>query len=240
MQSKGVSVLSTAFVLIVPAMLHAQVTSSSAPVPSRFIVGADGILSQPKGEFAGNVGHGFGFNLDGLYKLDYKGYLSIRADFGGLEYGRERNDASFFGITGRVTLDLETTNSIGWGSIGPQIMIPDGPFRPYANAAIALTDFTTSSSLTDAFGNELASTQNASDVSHAWVFGSGVQIPFGTTGSLNLGARYYYGGRATYLTRGDITDNPDGSVTLHPRNSKTDMVLWQLGFSLAIPQGNGH
>jgi hypothetical protein len=240
MQSKAVSVLSTAFILATATTLHAQGTTSAPPGLSRFVFGADGVLSQPKGAFANNVGHGFGFNLNGLYKLDYKGYLSLRADVGGLQYGRERNDASFFGITGRVTLDLETTNSIGWGSIGPQLIIPDGPFRPYANAAIALTDFTTSSTLTDGFGNELASTQNASDVSHAWIFGSGVQIPFGNTGALNLGARYYYGGRATYLTKGDITDNPDGSVTVNPRNSKTDMVLWQLGFSLAIPQGNGH
>jgi len=44
------------------------------------------------------------------------------------------------------------TNNIAWGAIGPQIMIPDGPFRPYTNAAIAYTDFSTTSTLTDPFG----------------------------------------------------------------------------------------
>jgi hypothetical protein len=58
----------------------------------------------------------------------------------------------------------------------------------------------------------------------------------GESGAFNLGARYYYGGRATYLNKGDITDNPDGTITPHPRNSKTDLVLWQLGFSFNIPR----
>jgi len=237
MQFKAVSVLSTAFIFACPSLTQGQMIPNSVSGPSRFVFGADGVLSQPKGEFASNVGHGYGFNLNGLYKLDYKGYLSIRADGGALQYGREHKDASFYGITGRISLDLVTTNNIAWGAIGPQIMIPDGPFRPYANAAIAYTDFSTTSTLSDPNGQyQSASNQNQHDGSHAWIFGSGVQVPFGTSGAFNLGGKYYYGGRATYLRRGDITDNPDGTITLHPRTSKTDMVLWQVGFSLAIPR----
>jgi hypothetical protein len=79
-------------------------------------------------------------------------------------------------------------------------------------------------------------TTNLDDWSHAWIFGGGVMIPFGKSiGALNLGARYHYGARATYLKKGDITDNPDGTINLNPRNSKTDLVLWQLGVSFAIP-----
>jgi len=237
MQFKAVSVLSTAFVFVLGTSLQAQILPSSKSGPSRFTVGGNGVMSQPKGEFASNVGRGYGFDLNGLFKIDYRGFLNLRADVGGVQYGRERKDASFFGITGRITLDLETTNSIAWGAIGPQIMIPDGPFRPYANAAIAYTVFSTTSTLTDpSSGFQYASQDNANDGSHAWIFGSGILIPFGESGAFNLGARYYYGGRATYLNKGDITDNPDGSITLNPRNSKTDLVLWQLGFSFAIPR----
>jgi hypothetical protein len=176
-----------------------------------------------------------------MYNIDYKGFLSIRLDAGTVQYARERKDASFLGITGRVSLDLETTNNIAWGAIGPQIMIPDGPFRPYANAAVAYTDFSTTSTLSDPFGQfQSISNQNAHDGSHAWIFGSGFQIPFGTSGAFNFGGKYYYGGRATYLTKGDITDNPDGTITLNPHNSKTDMVIWQLGFMFAIPRSTGH
>jgi len=237
---KAVSVLSTASVFACASVAEAQIVMNSAPGPSRFSFGGDGVMSQPKGEFASNVGKGWGFNLNGMYRIDYKGYLNLRADFGTVQYARERKDASFFGITGRVNLNLETTNNIAWGAIGPQIMIPDGPFRPYANAAVAYTDFSTTSTLSDPYGQfQPISNQNAHDGSHAWIFGSGFQIPFGTSGALNFGGKYYYGGRATYLTKGDITDNPDGTITLHPRNSKTDMVIWQLGFTLAIPRSTG-
>jgi hypothetical protein len=240
MRSKAVWVLSTAFLFVCAPSLQAQIFNSTSG-PSRFSIGADGVLSQAKGEFANNVGRGWGFNVNGKFNLDYKGYLSIRADAGTLTYGRESTDASFFGISSRVNLDLVTTNDIRWGSIGPQIMIPEGPFRPYANAAIAYTDFSTTSSLSDPSGDyQSTSTQNAHDGSHAWIFGGGFQIPIGTTASLNAGGRYYYGGRASYLTRGDITDNPDGTITLHPRTSKTDMVLWQLGFTIAIPRATSH
>ena len=54
-----------------------------------------------------------------------------------------------------------------------------------------------------------------------------------------LCARYFYGGHATYLTKGDIVDNPDGTVTLNTRESKTDLVLWQLGASFTIPRSTG-
>jgi hypothetical protein len=237
MQSKAVLVLSTAFVLIFDTSLQAQIIMNPAPGPSRFVVGANGVLSQPKGEFASNVGNGYGFDLNGMFRLDYRGYMNLRADVGGVQYGREHKDASFFGITGRIDLDLETTNSIAWAAIGPQLMIPDGPFRPYANAAIAYTRFSTTSTLSDPYGQfEPISNENAGDGSHAWIFGGGLLVPLGTNGAINLGARYYYGGRARYLTEGDITDNPDGSITINPRNSKTDLVLWQLGFSYVIPR----
>ena len=66
-------------------------------------------------------------------------------------------------------------------------------------------------------------------------------IPFGKSlGALNLGARYHYGATATYLKKGDITDNPDGTITLNPRNSKTDLVLWQVGVSFIIPRPTRH
>jgi hypothetical protein len=120
--------------------------------------------------------------------------------------------------------------------------VPDGWLRPYANAAIALTDFYTQSSLSSPDISFQQTNTNQSDVSHAWIFGGGIKIPFGkySSGALNIGARYFYGGRATYLTKGDIIDNPDGSVTLNTRESKTDLVLWQLGASFTIPRSTGH
>ncbi|MGI9078659.1 MAG: hypothetical protein ACR2G6_15215 [Gemmatimonadaceae bacterium] len=207
--------------------------------PSRFTLGGDLVMSQPRGEFSNNVGNGYGAEFTGLFHLDRRGFFSIRGDVGGVQYGRESQEIPFSPITGRVRLDLETTNQIAWGAIGTQLMIPEGPLRPYANASIAYTDFSTTSSLRGTDDEyEALSTQNQHDGSRAYIFGGGVLIPFGnriTSGALNLGGRYYYGGEATYLREGDITDNPDGTITLAQRRSRTDLVLWQVGVSFRLP-----
>lgn len=235
-------VLSVLFSAVSVGAADAQVFDSRSG-PSRFQVGGDFVVSQPKGELANNIDNGFGFNGTGMFRLDPKGFLNLRADVGGVQYGRETFEIPYSPFTGRIALDLETTNSIAWGAIGGQLQIPDGWFRPYANASIAYTHFSTSSSLTGSDDDyEYATTTNQSDGSRAWIFGGGVVIPFGSKyalGGLNLGARYYYGGNATYLNEGDIIDNPDGSVTLNPRHSKTDLVLWQLGVSFVLPRGSG-
>ena len=234
-------VLSVLFGAVSVTALDAQVFDSRSG-PSRFQVGGDFVVAQPKGALASNIDEGFGFNGNGMFRIDPKGFLNLRADVGGVQYGRESFRIPYQPLTGRIELDLETTNSIAWGAIGGQLQIPDGWFRPYANASIAYTHFATTSSLKGSNDNyEYASTTNQSDGSRAWIFGGGVVIPFGNRyalGGLNLGARYYYGGEATYLNEGDITDNPDGSVTLNRRRSKTDLVLWQVGVSFVLPRSS--
>ncbi|HMH26714.1 MAG TPA: hypothetical protein VK542_09055 [Gemmatimonadaceae bacterium] len=240
MQSKAVLVLSTAFIFASASAADAQF-SNVTMLPSRFSFGGDLALSQPKGEFANNVPNGYGFDLTGMFRLDPQGYFNLRADLGGVRYGHERVRVGF-PASGRVAVDLNTDNQIGFGAFGVQLQIPDGWFRPYANAAVAATYFWTESSISGADNSEsFLQTTNLDDWSHAWVFGGGVMIPFGRSiGALNLGARYHYGASATYLKEGDITDNPNGSINLNPRNSKTDLVLWQLGVSFAIPRSTGH
>lgn len=242
MRSAAVSVLIAAFSVASSSSVEAQVVFSSPSGPSRFQLGLDAVLSQPKGEFANNIGNGFGLNATGMFRLDPKGFISIRGDVGAVQYGRETQRVPYRPITGRINLDVETTNNIAWGSIGGQLQIPDGWFRPYANASIAYTDFSTQSTLTGSDDSyEYASTTNQHDGSRAWIVGGGVVIPFGnrfSLGGLNLGARYYYGGRATYLREGDIIDNADGTITINPRNSKTDLVLWQLGVSFVLPRSS--
>jgi hypothetical protein len=240
MQSKAVLVLSTAFIFASVSAANAQL-SNVEMLPSRFSFGGDLAISQPKGEFANNVPNGYGFDLTGMFRLDPQGYFNLRADLGGVRYGHERVRVGF-PVSGRVAVDLNTDNQIGFGAFGVQLQIPDGWFRPYANAAVAATYFWTESSISGADNSEsFLQTTNLDDWSHAWIFGGGVMIPFGRSiGALNLGARYHYGATATYLKEGDITDNPDGSINLNPRRSKTDLVLWQLGVSFTIPRSTGH
>jgi hypothetical protein len=209
--------------------------------PSRFTIGGNLLVSQPKGELAGNIGTGYGGDAFGLFSLDKLGAFSLRLDAGGAQYGSETIPAgSVFG--GRVGFEVETTNAILWAAFGPQVMLPVGRIRPYANAAIGVMNFTTNSSVRGTgnySGETFASTQNQSDNTRTWIFGGGLYIPF--TGKLSLlavdiGGRYFTGGEATYLTKGAIQDNPDGSITLFPTHSKTDQVTWHFGLSYTIPR----
>ena len=235
MQSKAVFLLSTACIFASAIPAGAQIIYNAPKLPGRFTVGADFAISQPKGEFAANVPTGYGFDLNGLFKLDPKGWIGLRADAGGVRYGHEHIDLGFFN---GIELGLNTDNRIEFGALGLQLQFPDGWLRPYATASYAGVHFTTESCVSNPDG--LVQDQchsNHGDWAGAGVFGGGLVIPFGkSSGSLNLGARYHYGAKATYLRKGDIVDNPDGSVTLNVRSSKTDLVLWQIGFTYNIPQ----
>ena len=207
--------------------------------PSRFTIVGDLLVAQPKGEFATQIDtQGFGGNVGGLFRLDREGIFSIRGDIGGMQYGSETLHVPYLPITGRVSLDVQTTNALYWGSIGPQITVPVGRFQPYMNAALGVMDFTTQTSVRGSDSRyDYASSTNKDDATSAWIFGGGVYVPLGAQNmwKLHAGARYFYGGEASYLKEGDIRDNPNGSVTLFPRRSKTDQVTWQLGVSYTFP-----
>ena len=230
-----------------PSLILLAATAASADAQSggyrraaqpRFVMFGDAILSKPKGEFADYVGQGYGFNGGAMVRVDPAGMFGVRAEVGGLQYGRERKRIAF-DFSGRLSADVVTTNMIGWIAMGPQFTFPSGPIRPYANAAFAVTNFRTTSSIEDRQTSEnFATTENASDWASAVVFGGGVYVPIGgrmSTAMLTLGGKYYYGGEATYLPEGGIIDNPDGSITLTPARTKTDFVIWQLGVSVGIP-----
>ena len=209
--------------------------------PSRFTLVGDLLVAQPKGEFATELNtEGFGANIAGLFRLDKEGLFSVRADLGGMQYGSETFYVPYYQITGRVSLDVETTNNSYWGSIGPQITVPAGPIQPYVNAAVGFVDLVTTTSVRGSDSEyEYASTNNSDDITSAWIFGGGFYVPLGRQKDwkLHAGARYFYGGEATYLREGDIEDNPDGSITLFPRTSKTHQVTWQLGVAYTFPRG---
>jgi hypothetical protein len=225
---------------VIPVALDAQIR---VPGPNeqrpRFTIAGDLVLSKPKGDLANYIDRGYGTNFTGLVRIDPAGILSLRGDFGALQYGRERVNVPIFSEFGRVTLRLTTTNSINWFGLGLQVMTPAGPLRPYVNGGVGTSNFNTVSTLTDPnTSEEYGRTTNQSDYTSLWTFGAGLYIPLGSWRSpvaLNIGGRYFFGGEAEYLQEGGIQENPDGSITLNTVRSDTDFVTWQLGLSYAIP-----
>ncbi|HSG46894.1 MAG TPA: hypothetical protein VLA43_03665, partial [Longimicrobiales bacterium] len=55
--------------------------------------------------------------------------------------------------------------------------------------------------------------------------------------ALDLGVERHQNGVADFLTKGDIQDHPDGSITLFPNRSEANMVTFRLGVVVGIPHG---
>jgi opacity protein-like surface antigen len=201
--------------------------------------------ARPVGEFREYVQHGAGVNANVVWTPRRDGPLALRADGGFIVYGSETKRVCFSTTVGcRVQLDLTTTNSIAYLNAGPQLMVPAGPIRPYANAAIGLSYFSTTSQVEGSQNSEpFASSTNFDDITLAWLGGGGVLIPLAggrTPVLLDIGVRYNGNGQVEYLKRGDIEDNPDGSITFRPTRSAANLVTFQVGVSVGIRSSRQH
>ncbi|HEY7393323.1 MAG TPA: hypothetical protein VH559_00675, partial [Gemmatimonadaceae bacterium] len=151
----------------------------------------------------------------------------------------------------RIQVKVSTRNYVVPLSLGPQLMWPTGPVRPYVNAGIGTQLFYTQSGVQgteDEF--DFANTTNQSDWTSMWVAGGGVYIPiYKSKGAympplapddapvqrldmrflLDVGVQYLNGGRAQYLKPGSIEDLPGGQIRTTPLESDTHMLVVRLG-----------
>jgi hypothetical protein len=220
--------------LAVPAALQAQME----PVRNVGFVGITAQVAQPVGQFADYVGTGWG--LGGSFVLPLGTPLfGLRADLGFVNYGHENREVCLSQTIGcRVTFDLRTDNNIFYGGVGPQLMLPLGPVQPYVNAEVQLSYFGTMSSLSGSSNaDSFANTTNYDDFTAAWSAGGGMSIalPFRRTQiAIDLGARVHHNGVVRYLREGDIQDNADGSITLHPQRSEANLVVYHVGVRIGV------
>jgi hypothetical protein len=200
--------------------------------------GISGVYGLPSGEFRDYVRQGWG--VDGYFRwnVDRAGILSFRLDGGFLGYGREHKRVPLSStIGGRILVDLTTSNNIVDVGIGPQLTTPDGPIRPYVNAAGTFSYFFTESSVEGSNNNDsFAETTNYDDYTFGWAAGGGLLIPLGVRQDvmLDLGVRYRANGNVTYLTKGGIEDLPDGGIRLNPIASDANLVAFRIGISVPI------
>jgi hypothetical protein len=205
----------------------------------RSYLGGELTFARPQGEFSNYVDQGWGGGIHYLMRLDPGGWLGLRADASLVNYGHERQRVLLSPtIGGRIAVDLTTDNNIVLVGAGPQIGLPTGTFRPYLNGFAGVSYIFTESSVGGTYSGEtFASTTNFDDASFAYGGGAGVYIPVSRRRnpvSIDLGATYRHNGVAEYLRHGDITDNPDGSITLHPVRSETDLLTFHVGVSVGV------
>lgn len=201
------------------------------------LIGAD-----PLGEFGQVVDDGFGADLSISVPVAARGAFRLRADLGGLIYGRERRAVCFPVPVGcRIGLDLTTNNTIVFLGVGPEITVPEGPVRPYVNATAGFSYFATTSSLSgDDDFDDFATTRNFDDLVGSVALGGGVRMRVAGGRKpvfVDVGARYHQNGVAEYLREGDIVDHPDGSITIFPNRSEANLVTYRIGVSFGVGGG---
>jgi hypothetical protein len=205
--------------------------------PARATLGGGVFVAQPVGEFKNYVRNGFGGGGHLLLRVDRQGFLALRADVGYLIYGHETKRVSL-PDAGRVQFDVTTSNNIVTYSIGPQLMVPTGPIRPYVNATAGGAYFFTESSIGGRDNSsDFASTRNFGDNVPSYGYGGGLFIPFRmryAQAGLDIGARFIRNGHTRYLREGGIQDEPDGGYTVFPIESETNLVVYHIGISAGL------
>jgi hypothetical protein len=211
--------------------------------PVRVMLGGGAFVAQPVGEFKNYVNNGFGGGGHLLLRVDPQGFLALRADVGYLLYGHETKRVSL-PDAGRVQFDVTTSNNILTYSIGPQLMVPTGPIRPYINAFMGGAYFFTESSVGGSDNSsDFASTRNFSDNVPSYGYGGGLFVPFAVRNALiglDAGARFIRNGHTQYLREGGITDLPGGGFIVSPIESETNLVVYHVGVSVGLPRNRGH
>jgi hypothetical protein len=194
-------------------------------------------VSQPLGAFNDFIGEGYGLTGGFVWNVDRDRVFGIRAEAGFVQYGNERVSGHI--VNDRVPVDVSTSNDIVFAGIGPQISVPAGFFRPYLNATAGLSYFYTHSSINSDYGYEQDYDHtNHDDAVFALTGGGGFLIPLSmrrTPVLLDLGATFHRNGEATYLRKGSIQDNPDGSITINPIRSEANFITYRIGVSIGIP-----
>lgn len=207
--------------------------------PTGGYVGGGLALAATQGEFSDYVDGGVGFDLHYVHRLDRDGWLAVRVEGGMLIYGYETQRVPLSStLGGRILVDMNTTNNIAFIGVGPQVGVPDGRLGPYVNGYAGYSFIWTGSSVSGTWDREpFAETTNFSDWTFSYGGGGGLYVPLRRGPrpiSLDLGVRYQNNGRAEYLLEGGIRDNPDGSVTLFPVRSDTDLLTFRVGVSVGV------
>ena len=218
----------------VPARLDAQVALRGT---SRMEAGGGFDFAAPVGDFRQNVRQGFGGGGHLLVGIDPEAVIGIRLDADFINYGNETHYIPFSASARRIIVQEKTSNNIFVASIGPQITFPIGRVRPYVNAGVGFAYFFTQTSLnTDDESYQIAQTTNYSDNSLLYTGGAGFNIPLSFAGddvSMDIGARYNSINSASYLTKGDIADDPNSQygIIITPRQSAANFIAYHLGVS---------
>lgn len=161
--------------------------------------------------------------------------VAVRADAGLLAYGRARSRVAFASANGAVlAFDLTSRNDVRWAGVGPQLMAPAGPVRPYAVAQVGAALFSTAFTLRDRDGDGALVAREVAqdDAALAWNAGGGLLVPLGRQAALDLGARFQRTGRVSYVPERGVRELPDGGVALEVVRGPAELWSYRVGLTV--------
>ncbi len=202
----------------------------------RSLVGINGVLARPVGEFQDFVDWGGGIDLYGV--INFPGPVGIRIDGSFLSYGHESFQQPLSNTIQRVTVDVDTDNLIASLGVGPQLTLGQGALSPYVYGTVGFSYFATVSSVSGtADPDAFASSTNYDDVTAALTAGGGLLLRISRGEhpvSLDLSVQKTYNGETTYLREGSILESPDGSISFIPIRSETNLVTFRIGVAIGV------
>jgi len=237
---KAVSLLIIPTIILFAATLCAQ---SNFSVDLRIGAGL------PQGEFKDNVeNNGFGFTGDFLYHLSGSP-LRIGGSLSYVIYGSDTRKEPFSYTIDDVFVDVTTTNSILLGNIIFRIQTKSAPVMPYGEGLFGFSLLTTDTRIeNENLGEEIASSNNLSDITFNYGGGAGLKIRVYqnknndrrnisdngiSSAYIDLNFRYLRGGEAEYLKKGSIR-HENGKTIYDKKKSTTDINIITAGVTLSF------
>jgi hypothetical protein len=214
-------------------------TATSTPALDKE-VGIRFLTAEPTGTFGEAIDNlGFGAALH--FGVRPRSSLTLGAGLQYMMYGRESTEYELPLVD---PFDLTTTNNLGGAFLLAQWRPLPGAVQPYGESRLGLNYLWTESKLEDDDwwnDDEVARKTNHDDFAGFWSLGGGllIRLSRGDHGAnrpgvlLDLKATYQHGGRAEYLTEGDITLIDDRPV-FNASRSETDLVMYELGVVLTF------
>ncbi|REL37801.1 hypothetical protein DYD21_08450 [Rhodohalobacter sp. SW132] len=210
-------------------------------------VGLNGQLAIPQNEFSESINTlGGGLNLNGHYRFA-NSPVGLGLDFNFINFGSDSRDEAFSTTIPDLRVRVENQYNLIQLMMQAKVQRQDGIFRPFAEGLAGFNYFFTETSIRDrrdSGADPIASDTNFEDFAFAWGGGAGLKIRVFdlrdqqaderwfeniSAGYINIGVRYLNGSQAEYLKEGSITIE-NGSVSFDTLQSRTDMIMVQLGF----------
>jgi len=221
--------------VLTPIAAHAQ---------ARYTAGVAGVYGQPLGQFGENVRRGFGGDAFGTLGIDSRGIFSLRGEIGYIRYNRKSEPLAAY----YVDLESETTSGVLTMGVGPQLMLPEGPIRPYIGGTVGFARFATNTSIsvpsnqTGTGQKETLDEQNVSSdfiLSLAAIGGIAFQLNFLGRGVLgDLGVRWHRNGDAEYVCSDCVVYDGAGSPSITVTRSQADFLVYRVGIVIPLGRGN--